>query len=241
MVENLEKFKKLYEGKAKILYESSDPNYLIQHFKDDLTAGNGEKKDSFIKKGIYNQLTSTKIYKYLHGCKVPTHLIKSINTREQVVKKLDIFPVEVVIRNIAAGSICRRYNLRKGHRFKRPLLELFYKDDSLNDPLINEDAVVEMGLCERYELRDIKQQASIINQRMKEYWDQHHLTLVDAKYEFGIDSSSKIVLGDEITLDTQRLWNRNGESLDKDVFREGDDMGAVTSTYNAIYDLIKDS
>jgi phosphoribosylaminoimidazole-succinocarboxamide synthase len=111
----------------------------------------------------------------------------------------------------------------------------------LNDPLINEDAVVEMGLCERHELRDIKQQASIINQRMKEYWDQHHLTLVDAKYEFGIDSSSKIVLGDEITLDTQRLWNRNGESLDKDVFREGDDMGAVTSTYNAIYDLIKDS
>ena len=146
-----------------------------------------------------------------------------------------------MIRNIAAGSICKRYNLRKGHRFKRPLLELFYKDDSLNDPLINEDAVVEMGLCERHELRDIKQQASIINQRMKEYWDQHHLTLVDAKYEFGIDSSSKIVLGDEITLDTQRLWNRNGESLDKDVFREGDDMGAVTSTYNAIYELIKDS
>jgi phosphoribosylaminoimidazole-succinocarboxamide synthase len=235
----LEKFGKLYEGKAKILYESSDPNYLIQYFKDDLTAGNGEKKDSFIRKGIFNQYTSTKIYEYLNECKIDTHLIKSINNREQVVKKLKIFQVEVVIRNIAAGSICRRYNIRKGHTFNTPLLELFYKDDSLNDPLINEAAIIEMGLCETHELFEIKRQAHTINQRMEEFWKQYKITLVDAKYEFGLDSNLKIVLGDEITLDTQRLWNRDKESLDKDLFRDGKSINTVTNAYQYIYDLIK--
>jgi phosphoribosylaminoimidazole-succinocarboxamide synthase len=241
MIENLEKFNKLYEGKAKILYETSDPNYLIQYFKDDLTAGNGEKKDSFIRKGIFNQYTSTKIYEYLHECKVPTHLIKSINNREQVVKKLSIFPIEVVIRNIAAGSICRRYNIRKGHTFSTPLLELFYKDDSLNDPLINESAVIEMGLVETHELFEIKRQAHIINQRMEEFWKQYKITLVDAKYEFGLDENLGIVLGDEITLDTMRLWNKDKESLDKDLFRDGYNMKKVTSVYQYIYDLVKES
>ncbi|SVD74150.1 uncharacterized protein METZ01_LOCUS427004 [marine metagenome] len=150
----LEKFDKMYEGKAKILYETSDPNYLIQYFKDDITAGNGEKKDTLAKKGIYNQSICTTIYEYLSECKIDTHLIKSINDREQIVKKLSIFPIEVIIRNHAAGSICRRYNIKKGYKFSSPLLELFYKDDSLNDPLVIDALVTEMGWCNNYELRE---------------------------------------------------------------------------------------
>jgi len=217
----LEKFNKIYEGKAKILYETSDPNYLIQYFKDDITSGNGEKKDILEKKGIYNQSICTTIYEYLSECKIDTHLIKSINNREQIIKKLSMFPIEVIIRNHAAGSICKRYNIRKGHKFSTPLLELFYKNDSLNDPLVVDALVTEMGWCDNYELKEIRQMAHIINHRMIEFWNQYKITLVDAKYEFGFDCNLDIILGDEITPDTQRLWNRKGESLDKDIFREG--------------------
>ena len=234
----LEKFYKLYEGKAKILYETSDPNYLIQYFKDDITAGDGEKKDILEKKGIYNQSICAKIYEYLSECKINTHLIKSINIREQIVKKLSMFPIEVIIRNHAAGSICKRYNIKKGYKFNTPLLELFYKNDSLNDPLVIDELVTEMNWCDYYELRKIRQIAYIINQKMVEFWNQYNITLVDAKYEFGLDCNQKIILGDEITPDTQRLWNQKGESLDKDVFREGNDMFNVSSVYKHINELI---
>jgi len=234
----LEKFNKMYEGKAKILYETSDPNYLIQYFKDDITAGNGEKKDILAKKGIYNQSICTTIYEYLSECKIDTHLIKSINNREQIIKKLSMFPIEVIIRNYAAGSICKRYNIRKGHKFSTPLLELFYKDDSLNDPLVVDALVTEMGWCDNSELKEIRQMAHIINHRMIEFWNQYKITLVDAKYEFGFDCNLDVILGDEITPDTQRLWNYKGESLDKDIFREGNDMSKVSSVYEHINELI---
>ena len=234
----LEKFDKIYEGKAKILYETSDPNYLIQYFKDDITAGNGEKKDTLAKKGIYNQSICTTIYEYLSECKIDTHLIKSINSREQIVKRLSIFPIEVIIRNYAAGSICRRYNIKKGYKFSTPLLELFYKNDSLNDPLVVDALVTEMNWCNNYELKEIRQMAHIINHRMIEFWNQYNITLVDAKYEFGLDCNLDIILGDEITPDTQRLWNRKGESLDKDIFREGNDMLKVSSVYEHINELV---
>ena len=237
-MEILEKYTKLYEGKAKELWETSDSNYLISYYKDDITAGNGEKKDTMLRKGILNQNICTIIYQYLHECKIDTHFIKSIGPREQVVKKLSIIPVEVIIRNYAAGSICRRYNLPKGHKFKTPLLELFYKDDSLNDPLVVKDLVLEMEWCTAPELQEISKQAYIINQRMVEFWKQYGITLVDQKFEFGLDNDLNIMLGDEITPDTQRLWNKDGESLDKDIFREGNNLDEVQSVYQYIYDMI---
>ena len=131
----LEKFDKMYEGKAKILYETSDPNYLIQYFKDDITAGNGEKKDTLAKKGIYNQSICTTIYEYLSECKIDTHLIKSINSREQIVKKLSIFPIEVIIRNYAAGSICRRYNIKKGYKFVAIGTDMTFLGDTIREKI----------------------------------------------------------------------------------------------------------
>ena len=167
-----------------------------------------------------------------------THYISSPAKNEQLVKKVEILPVEVVIRNIAAGSICRRYGLRKGHVFKTPLLELFYKDDDLHDPLVRDDVVLEMEWCTASQLAEIKRQAHIVHARMTEYWNSYELTLVDAKYEFGVTSNGEIVLADEITPDSQRIWDKDGSSLDKDTFRTGTDMHKVETVYNYIHDLI---
>jgi phosphoribosylaminoimidazole-succinocarboxamide synthase len=229
----------MYEGKAKVLYETDDNNILMK-FKDDITAGDGEKHETMINKGSLNCTISKKIFEYLDTCRgIQTHYISSPNVNEQLVKKLHIIPVEVVIRNIAAGSICRRYNLRKGHKFKTPLLELFYKDDSLHDPLVNDSVVTEMGWCSHHQLSEIKRQAHIVHARMTEYWAEYDLTLVDQKFEFGIDAYGRIMLADEITPDSCRLWDTDGNSLDKDVFRQGTDMAKVSTVYNYIHDLIK--
>lgn len=238
METELEKTTKLYEGKAKELWSTSDDSLLISYFKDDITAGNGEKKDSMLRKGILNQNICTKIYEYLNECDLVTHFIRSASNREQVVKKLKIIPVEVIVRNFAAGSICKRYNLEKGYKFKTPLLELFYKDDSLNDPLVVKDLVIEMGWASAFELAEISRQAHVINQKMIYFWQQYGIQLVDQKFEFGIDNDSNIMLGDEITPDTQRLWNKDGESLDKDIFREGNNLDQVQSVYQYIFDLV---
>ena len=158
---------------------------------------------------------------------------------EQLVKKVDILPVEVVIRNIAAGSICRRYGVRKGHPFKTPLLELFYKDDDLHDPLVRDDVVLEMEWCTASQLAEIKKQAHIVHARMTEYWKNYDLLLVDAKYEFGVTCDGEIVLADEITPDSQRIWDSEGNSLDKDVFRTGNKIEKVLTVYEYIHDLIE--
>ena len=229
----------MYEGKAKVLYETEDHNILMK-FKDDITAGDGEKHETMINKGSLNCTISKKIFEYLDTCRgIQTHYISSPNVNEQLVKKLHIMPIEVVIRNIAAGSICKRYNLRKGHTFKTPLLELFYKDDSLHDPLVNDSVVTEMGWCNHHQLSEIKRQALIIHQKMTDYWAEYDLTLVDQKFEFGIDVYGCIMLADEITPDSCRLWDKDGNSLDKDVFRQGTDMSKVATVYNYIHDLIK--
>ena len=229
----------MYEGKAKVLYETEDHNILMK-FKDDITAGDGEKHETMINKGSLNCTISKKIFEYLDTCRgIQTHYISSPNVNEQLVKKLDIIPVEVVIRNIAAGSICRRYGVRKGHKFKTPLLELFYKDDDLHDPLVNDSVVIEMGWCNQTQLSEIKRQAHIIHQKMTDYWAEYDLTLVDQKFEFGLDVYGSIMLADEITPDSCRLWDKDGNSLDKDVFRQGTDMAKVSTVYNYIHDLIK--
>ena len=234
----------LYEGKAKQLYSTDNPDELLMVFKDDITAGNGAKKDTMSEKGKLNCTISKKIYEYLEH-KVDTHYISSPKVNEQIVKKVKIIPVEVVIRNISAGSICRRYGIEKGITFKTPLLELFYKDDDLDDPLCNEDVVCELNWATRHQLRVMKEQAHIVHKLMTDYWAKYDLKLVDAKYEFGTTTSrlgaplsGDIVLADEITCDSQRIWTKEGKSLDKDVFRQGDNMQDVSDVYNYIHNLI---
>ena len=235
----------LYEGKAKKLYATLDENVCRMVFKDDITAGDGEKKDTLVNKGKLNQTISKKIFEYLHGCptgrydtKIETHYLSSPSVNEQLVKKVNIIPVEVIIRNFAAGSFCRRYGTAKGHKFTHPLLELFYKNDDLHDPLCSDDVVQEMGWCTVSELKEIKRQAYILNHHMQEFWHNEGLVLVDQKFEFGRDSSNNIILADEITCDSQRLWDKDGKSLDKDVFRQGDDMDEVSNVYKYIHNLI---
>jgi phosphoribosylaminoimidazole-succinocarboxamide synthase len=230
---------RMYEGKAKILYETDDKTVSLMHFKDDITAGDGEKKDTMNNKGKLNCTISKKIFEYLEKQRgVHTHYISSPQTNEQLVKKLHILPIEVIVRNIAAGSICKRYNLRKGHTFKTPLIELFYKDDALKDPLVRDDVILEMEWCTASQLSEIKKQAHIIHQKMTDYWKNYELTLVDAKYEFGIDEDGNIMLADSIEPDGCRLWDKDGCSLDKDLFRQGDDMDAVLDVYQYIHELI---
>ena len=237
--------KPIYEGKSKALYATRNTEVFLMEFKDDITAGDGEKKETLPNKGRLNQTISKKIYEYLSECptgrydtKIETHYISSPTVSSQMVKKLDIIPVEVIIRNYAAGSFCKRYGINKGHKFDTPLLELFYKDDNLNDPLCGEDVALEMEWCKPYQLKEIKRQAYILNHHMQEYWNKYDLVLVDQKFEFGIDSEDNIMLADEITCDSQRLWNKEGKSLDKDVFRDGDDMQEVFTVYNYIHKLI---
>lgn len=230
---------KIYEGKAKILYNTDDVNISLMHFKDDITAGDGVKKDTMTDKGKLNCTISKKIFEYLDEQRgIPHHYISSPQVNEQLVKKLHIIPVEVIVRNIAAGSICKRYGVRKGHTFKTPLLELFYKCDDLHDPLVRDDVVLEMEWCDASQLSEIKRQAHIIHQKMSEYWKNYDLTLVDAKYEFGIDHDGNIMLADEVSPDSCRLWDKDGNSLDKDVFRQGTDMDKVKTIYNYVHDLI---
>ena len=230
---------KMYEGKAKALYSTGDPDVLLMKFKDDITAGDGAKKDTMTNKGSLNCTISKKIFEHLHDHKVNTHYISSPEVNEQFVQKVEIIPVEVVIRNLAAGSICRRYAIEKGVIFNTPLLELFLKDDDLHDPLVNEDVICEMKWATRHQLRQMKEQAHIVHKHMTLYWAKYDLRLVDAKYEFGVTSSSgDIVLADEITCDSQRIWTKDGKSLDKDVFRQGDNMNDVDDVYNYIHKLI---
>ena len=230
----------MYEGKSKILYTTDDSEISLMHFKDDITAGDGEMKDTMKNKGSLNCTISKKIFEYLEKQRgVHTHYISSPAINEQLVKKVEILPVEVVIRNIAAGSICRRYGVRKGHPFKTPLLELFYKDDDLHDPLVRDDVVLEMEWCTASQLAEIKKQAHIVHARMTEYWKNYDLLLVDAKYEFGVTYDGEIVLADEITPDSQRIWDSEGNSLDKDVFRTGNKIEKVLTVYEYIHDLIE--
>ena len=234
-----------YEGKAKQIFETTDPLVYRMVFKDDITAGDGEKKDTLPNKGKLNQTISKKIFEYLHGCptgrydtKINTHYISSPAVNTQLVKRLEIIPVEVIIRNFAAGSFCRRYGIDSGRKFTNPLLELFYKDDDLHDPLVNEDVVVEMNWCDISLLKEIKRQAHILNYHMQEYWAKYGLVLVDQKFEFGLDETGCVMLADEITCDSQRLWDKDGKSLDKDVFRKGDNMQDVSDVYNYVHNLI---
>ncbi len=227
----MEKTVQLYEGKAKKVFATSDPNCVIVSYKDDATALDGLKKGTIAGKGAINNRMSNYIMKLLEKHGVPTHFIEELNDRETVVKKVSIVPLEVIIRNISAGSFAKRYGVEEGIVFAEPTIEFSYKNDDLHDPLINDYHAVALGLATKEEIAEIKAMAFKVNDVMKEYFKGLGVTLVDFKLEFGKTADGKIVLADEISPDTCRFWDsKTNEKLDKDRFRR--DMGGVEDAYN---------
>ena len=227
----MEKTVQLYEGKAKKVFATEDPNYVIVSYKDDATAFDGTKKGTITGKGAINNRMSNYIMQLLEKQGVPTHFVKELNDRETVVKKVSIVPLEVIIRNISAGSFAKRYGVEEGIVFAEPTIEFSYKNDDLHDPLINDYHAVALGLATKEEIENIKTMAFKVNEVMKEYFKSLGVTLVDFKLEFGKTSDGTIVLADEISPDTCRFWDsETNEKLDKDRFRR--DMGGVEDAYN---------
>ncbi|RME28396.1 MAG: phosphoribosylaminoimidazolesuccinocarboxamide synthase [Deltaproteobacteria bacterium] len=228
----------LYEGKAKQIYATTDDDLVWMHFKDDATAFNGVKKASIRDKGEVNAAISAHLLRRVEDAGIPTHLVEVVGPRDQLCHRLEIIPVEVVVRNIAAGSICRRLGLEEGTALSRPLIEFFYKSDELNDPLINDDHALMFGWAEAWELAYLRHAALRVNATLCEFWDGLDVTLVDFKLEFGRalgkGQTGRILLADEITPDGSRLWEKNTlRKLDKDVFRR--DLGDLGDTYRDLF------
>lgn len=232
----MQKLDLLYEGKAKKVYCTDDPDALIVDYKDDATAFNGLKKGIIGGKGIINNKMSNHIMKVLEQKGVPTHLIEEISDRETLVKKVEIVPLEVIVRNISAGSFSKRMGMAEGIVLKCPTLEFSYKDDSLGDPLINSYYAVAIGTATREEVETIAKYAFMVNDVLKEYFAEFGIELVDFKIEFG-RYHGQIILADEISPDTCRLWDiKTHEKLDKDRFRR--DLGGVEDAYREVYNRL---
>lgn len=229
----MEKLAQLYEGKAKKVYATDQPDLLIVDYKDDATAFNGEKKGTILGKGVINNRMSNMLMQLLEKEGVPTHYVQELSERETAVKKVSIIPLEVIVRNIAAGSFSKRYGVEEGTRLKQPSLEFSYKNDDLGDPLINEYHVLAIGLATREELDLITEYAFRVNEFLKAYFLRLDIELVDFKLEFGKTSDGTIVLADEISPDTCRFWDvHTHEKLDKDRFRR--DMGGEVEAYKEV-------
>lgn len=229
----MEKKEQLYEGKAKKVFATDDPNLVIVSYKDDATAFNGEKKGTIAGKGAINNVMSNHMFQLLEQQGVPTHFVEQLSDRETVVKKVSIVPLEVIVRNISAGSFAKRYGVKEGIVFDEPTFELSYKNDDLGDPLMNDYHAIALKLATREEIELIKSMTFKVNEVMKQYFDTLNVTLVDFKLEFGKTADGQIVLADEISPDTCRLWDKTtGEKLDKDRFRR--DMGGVEEAYQEI-------
>ncbi len=223
----------LYEGKAKQVYSTENENEFIVYFKDDATAFNGEKKATISSKGILNNKISTIMFEMLHDNQINTHFVKSLSDREMLVKKVEILPLEVIVRNITAGSFCKRYGIEEGLVLDEPIFELSYKNDEYGDPMLNEDHAVAMKLATREEIAFLKAKTLKINELMKDFFLKMNLKLVDFKLEFGKDVEGNIILADEISPDTCRLWDVNtNEKLDKDRFRR--DLGDLVQGYEEV-------
>ena len=226
----MEKQELLYEGKAKKVYATRDPKLLIVAYKDDATAFNGQKKGTIQGKGAINNRMTNLLMARLEREDIPTHLVEELNGRETLVKRVSIVPLEVIVRNIAAGSFSKRYGVEEGVVFEQPTFELSYKNDGLGDPLLNDDHAVALGLASREELALIRKYALAVNRVLGEIWRACGIILVDFKVEFGRLGDGPIVLADEISPDTCRLWDaETQEKLDKDRFRR--DLGGVEEAY----------
>ena len=227
--------KTLYEGKAKKIIKGPKKNTLIQIFKDDATAYNKKKHKIFKGKGVINNKISEYIMEFLKSKKIPTHFEKRLNDREQLIKKCQIIPIEFVVRNVVAGSIAKKLGLKEGAKLKKPLLEYYYKEDSLDDPMISRDHVETFGWANRSELKKIDAMSLKINSLLTNLFKKKNIILVDFKIEFGrlASNSKKIVLADEISPDSCRLWDiKSKQKLDKDVFRRN--LGSLMGAYEEV-------
>ena len=229
----MEKLNQIYEGKAKKVYATSDENLYIVSYKDDATAFNGLKKGTIVGKGVINNRMSNLLMQMLETQGVPTHFVEELNDRDTVVKKVSIVPLEVIIRNISAGSFAKRYGVAEGIVFDQPTIEFSYKNDDLGDPLINRYHALALKLATKDEIDAIEAMAFKVNEVLKAYFLKLNITLVDFKLEFGRLPDGRIVLADEISPDTCRFWDKDtGEKLDKDRFRR--DLGGVEDAYNEV-------
>ena len=230
---NYKKTEQLYEGKAKKVYKTTDPEVYIVDYKDDATAFNGEKKGTIHNKGIINNRVTNHLMKLLESKGIPTHLVEEISDRETAVKKVTIVPLEVIVRNIAAGSLSKRLGLPEGTKLAKTVLEYSYKDDALGDPMVNDYHIFAMNLATPEELKTIADYSFKINEILSEYLKEVNIELIDFKLEYGKTSDGTIILADEISPDTCRFWDSTThEKLDKDRFRR--DMGGEEDAYKEI-------
>ncbi len=234
----MKKLEQLYEGKAKKVYKTDDDGLYVIDYKDDATAFDGEKKGSISGKGSINNKMTSIIFAMLEKKGIPTHLVKLLSEKEQLVKALKIFQLEVIIRNTAAGSICKRLGLEEGIDFKSPIFEFSYKNDDYGDPLINDYHAIAMELASKEEIEIIREMTFKINTILKDYFLEKGIKLVDFKLEFGKTKDGQIVLGDEISPDTCRFWDvKTNKKLDKDRFRQ--DMGEIEEAYAEMFKRIQ--
>ena len=235
----MQKLEQIYEGKAKKVYKTDDPELYIVDYKDDATAFNGLKKGTIAGKGIINNKMSNRLMQMIEQKGVPTHFVRELSERETLVKKVSIVPLEVIVRNIAAGSFSKRYGVDEGMVFEEPVIEFSYKNDTLGDPLLNTDHALALKVATRAEIDTIKSYALKVNSILKAFWAECDVTLVDFKLEFGKTADGSIILADEISPDTCRLWDSaTGEKLDKDRFRR--DLGGVEEAYAEIMKRLVD-
>jgi phosphoribosylaminoimidazole-succinocarboxamide synthase len=232
---------KLYEGKAKILYPTDDPEILLSHFKDDATAFNAQKRGQIVGKGEMNCAISTQLFKLLEAAGIPTHFIDRPAPDQMLVKKVRILPVEVVVRNIAAGSLCKQTGLPEGKVLPAPLVEFYLKNDALGDPLLTRDRLLLLELATPEQLDQLISQALRINEILIDFFNRCGITLVDFKLEFGLSSTQQLLLADEISPDTCRLWNQaetdpERRVMDKDRFRR--DLGNVEDAYQQVVERV---
>ena len=227
------KMNQLYEGKAKRVYETEDPNLLIVSYKDDATAFNGLKKGTIAGKGVINNQMSNRLMMRLAKAGVPNHFVEELNERDTLVRRVQIVPLEVIVRNIAAGSFSKRYGVDEGVVFDKPTVEYSYKNDALGDPLLNTSHALALGAATEEEIETIHRYALKVNEFLKAFWLECGVILVDFKLEFGRTADGEIILADEISPDTCRLWDaKTREKLDKDRFRR--DLGGVEDAYREI-------
>ena len=230
----MKKLEQLYEGKAKKVFMTDDPDVVIVDYKDDATAFNGEKKGTIVGKGVVNNRMTNHVFKLIEKEGVPTHLVEELSDRETAVKKVDIVPLEVIVRNVAAGSFSKRMGVEEGKELLCPILEFSYKNDDLGDPFINDDYALALGLATQEEIDTIKAYTRKVNEVLKAYFLQADMKLIDFKIEFGRLKDGTIILADEVSPDTCRLWDvHTNEQLDKDRFRR--DMGNVEEAYNEVF------
>lgn len=232
--------KLLYEGKAKQLFECENKDEIYVHYKDSATAFNGEKKEEFDNKGVLNNTITSFIFEYLTKNGVENHFIKKVNDTDQICKHVSIIPLEVITRNIVAGSMAKKYGLEEGRVLAKPVFELSYKNDDLGDPLLNDDHAIALEIVTEEELNYIKNETSKINRLLQELFLKANLILVDFKIEFGKTSDGKIILSDEISPDTCRLWDKDTmKKLDKDRFRRN--LGSVMEAYEEVLGRLNDA